>query len=93
MAVADCFVLSFRAIARKARLEWQALDCHVNGTLDNVDGVTRFTHFEVEARLAIAPGADPLKAEKLLHKADNGCLITNSLVADSSLRITVISAD
>ena len=30
-AVANCFVLSFRAIARKAKLEWLALECKVDG--------------------------------------------------------------
>lgn len=89
-AVADCFVLSFRAIARAARFEWRALTCDVDGTLDRADGVTRFTRFDVRARLVVAPGADAGKAEKLLGKAERACLITNSLNAEKRLATTVI---
>lgn len=34
-AVADCFVLTFRAIARASKLSWLSLDCDVMGTLDS----------------------------------------------------------
>ena len=39
-AVADCFILTFRAIAAASRLSWTSLDCEVTGTLDRVDRVT-----------------------------------------------------
>jgi organic hydroperoxide reductase OsmC/OhrA len=92
-SVADCFVLSFRAIARVAKFDWVNLDCQVNGTLDRVDGQSRFTDFVVKARLTIPKGADVAKAEKLLHKAERGCLITNSLYAESHLELEVAEAD
>lgn len=92
-AVADCFVLSFRAIARASRLDWESLQCSVNGVLDKVERQTRFTAFEVEAELVVPEGTDPAKAERLLHKAEQVCLITNSLIAESELaaRVTVAS--
>ena len=90
-AVADCFALSFRAIARAARLEWESLRCDVDGTLDKVDGVTRFTAFDVRARLVVSPGTDQAKADKLLHKAERACLITNSLNSDNSLTTEVVT--
>lgn len=89
-AVADCFVLSFRAIARAARLDWLDLNCRVEGTLDRVDRVSRFTDFWLEATLTIGPEADAAKAEQLLHKAESSCLITNSLLADSHLQTKVL---
>jgi len=88
-AVADCFILSFRAISRASRLEWNALTCEVQGTLDRVDRVTQFTHFNVVARLDVAADTDVNKAERLLEKAEKACLITNSLKADSHLEATV----
>jgi len=89
-AVADCYVLSFRAIARAARFDWSRLDCDVDGTLDKVDGVTRFTTFAVRATLTVPAGADRTKAGKLLTKAKTSCLITNSLNADSHLETCII---
>ena len=84
-AVADCFVLSFRAIARKARLEWKSLACNVVGDLDRVDGVTQFTGFDVHAALEIPPGIEHSRAVRLLEKAEQHCLITNSLKAGTHL--------
>jgi organic hydroperoxide reductase OsmC/OhrA len=88
-AVADCFILSFRAIARASRLEWDALCCSVDGTLDRVDRVTQFTGFEVSATLHVPTGTDEEKARRLLEKAEHVCLITNSLKAESHLETTV----
>jgi peroxiredoxin-like protein len=88
-AVADCFVLSFRAIARASRLEWDSLICSATGVLDRVERVTRFVAIEVKAELIVADAADEAKALRLLEKAENACLITNSLIAESHLDATV----
>ena len=88
-AVADCFVLSFRAIARASRLDWTSLSCTVDGELDRVERVTQFTAFKVVAELDVPEGTDLAKAERLLEKAETACLITNSLKADSDLTASV----
>jgi len=92
-AVADCFVLSFRAIARASKLPWTHLHCAVSGTLDRVDGKTRFTAFQVHAKLVTPQGVDGDKAVRLLEKAESSCLITNSLSAQTHLTTEVFSAD
>lgn len=89
-AVADCFVLTFRAIARASKFEWSHLDCHAEGTLDRVDRTVRFTHVTTVARLRVAPGADAERARALLEKAEANCLISNSLSAESKLVAEVI---
>lgn len=88
-SVADCFVLSFRAIARASRFEWSALDCQAEGTLDRIDRVTQFTELKVIAVLDVPAGSDENKAKRLLEKAEHVCLITNSLKAESHLETTV----
>ena len=88
-AVADCFILSFRAIARASRLEWDGLTCEVGGTLDRVDRKTMFTGFDVSATLDVPAGIDEAKAHRLLEKAEQACLITNSLIAESHLEAIV----
>ena len=88
-AVADCFILSFRAIARASRLEWNSLSCQVEGTLDRVEKVTQFTAFKVTATLDIPAGTDASKAERLLEKSEHVGLITNSLKAESQLQASV----
>ena len=88
-AVADCFIFSFRAIARVSRFDWTDLQVDVTGTLDKVERVTQFTGFSVKATLDVPEGTDEAKAVKLLEKAEHVCLITNSLKADSHLETEV----
>jgi organic hydroperoxide reductase OsmC/OhrA len=88
-AVADCFILTFRAIARASRLDWVALECGAEGVLDRVDGVTRFTGVTVRAHLTVPAGASESLATRLLEKAEHGCLVTNSLLAERHLEATV----
>ncbi|MDJ0750457.1 MAG: OsmC family protein [Woeseiaceae bacterium] len=89
-AVADCFVLTFRAIARSARLDWLTLECKADGTLDKLDGMTQFTEFKVTAELLVPSGTNEKKAATLLQKAEKHCLITNSMKAASHLDAGVI---
>jgi len=88
-AVADCFILSFRSIARASRLEWSTLQCDVDGVLDENDKVTQFVAFNVRAVLDVPEGANEAKAMRLLERAEKACLITNSLIADSHLEARV----
>ena len=91
-AVADCFVLSFRAVARASRLDWSWLDCSVTGVLDRVDRRLRFTHFVVEAQLAIADADAEERARRLLAKAEENCLVSASLAAPVELRAEIRAA-
>ncbi len=88
-AVADCFILSFRAIARASKLDWNSLQCSVEGTLDRIERVTQFTAFDVTATLEVPTGTDEAKAQRLLEKAEQVCLITNSLKAESHLKASI----
>ena len=84
-AVADCFVLSFRAVARASRLEWLSLHCSVEGVLDRPEKLTQFTEFHLRVVLDIPADADQNKARRVLDKAEHSCLITNSLSAATHL--------
>ncbi len=88
-AVADCFILGFRAITRAARFDWERLSCDIVGELDRVDKVTQFTAFRIRARLEIPRTSNPDKATQLLEKAKKTCLITNSMTAGTELQADV----
>jgi organic hydroperoxide reductase OsmC/OhrA len=91
-AVASCFILSFRSVARAARLEWQDLECKVDGTLQRQDGILRFSHVAVLATLTVDPRQDTAKYRRALEQAERGCLIANSLSASRELKIEIVSA-
>ena len=88
-ALADCFVLTFRAIARASKIPWLSLRCDVEGTLDRVERVTQFTSFRVRATLRVPAGANEEQAKRLLARAEQTCLITNSLKGSSHLEAEV----
>jgi organic hydroperoxide reductase OsmC/OhrA len=89
-AVADCFILTFRAIARGSRFEWNSVHCEVAGILDRVDNVTRFTEYQVKVTLHVPAGTDTHKAERLVEKSDHVCLVTNSLNGKTVLEIYIV---
>lgn len=88
-AVADCFVLSFRAVARAARLPWLQLRCEVDGVLERAGDVAYFTRFFLDAYLQVPQGCDPIQAERALHRAEQICLVSNSLRGQRELRAHV----
>jgi organic hydroperoxide reductase OsmC/OhrA len=78
-AVVDCFALTFRAVARASRYEWTRLACRAEGVLDRAEGTTHFTEIHLHATLDIPAGSDGAQGERLLAKAERGCLVSNSL--------------
>ncbi len=86
-AVADCLVMTFQAIARASKYDWLDLHCEVEGVLDRVERVTRFTSYDIRVRLTIPAGADEHKARQILEKSESACLISNSLNGEKTLHI------
>jgi organic hydroperoxide reductase OsmC/OhrA len=91
-AVADCFVLNFRAIAAASKFAWSSLEARTEGTLDRVEGKMRFTRFDTHAKLHVAAGADVERAKKLLEKAELTCPVANSLSSERHLTVEVAAA-
>jgi organic hydroperoxide reductase OsmC/OhrA len=90
-ATVDCLLLTFRTMATASKLPWKRLTASAEGTLDRVDGVTRFTALTIRARLTVPEGVDEVKAERLLEKAKQVCLISNSLAAPTTLDAQVVA--
>ena len=57
-----------------------------------MERVTRFTTVTVSATLTVPAGTDIDKAQRLLEKAEAGCLVTNSLTAEAHLETNIIVA-
>jgi organic hydroperoxide reductase OsmC/OhrA len=89
-AIADCYILTFRGIARAAKFDWVELKCVVEGVLERVDRVTRFSSYTTIATLTVKSGADHAKGEELLERAERLCLVNNSLLGDRRLVASVV---
>ena len=92
-AVANCFILTFRAIARASKLHWDSLVSDAEGTLERIDRVTQFTSFTLHATLSVPPGTDVAQARRILERAEQGCLVSSSLKAGVHLEAMVVTSE
>ena len=88
-AVADCFILTFRGIAKASSLRWISLTTDVTGTLERVERVTKFTSFEIRARVEIPADVDEQRARRIAIKAEETCLVARSLTGAVHLTVDV----
>jgi len=88
-SVADCYIMSFKALARASKLDWESIQCKTVGKLDRLEKVTPFTEFELTVALLIADQGSRSLAQRLAQKAKDICLITNSLSAQCTLQAEV----
>ena len=88
-AVADCFILTFRAVARTAGLSWISLECDVTAKLDRIDRVPQFTRLDIAAHLVVPEGEDSERARRALEKTERACLVSSSLKGSIGLDATV----
>lgn len=91
-AVANCFVLTWRAIAAHNGVDWIDMRVDVTGELDRVDRVTRFTRIVQHAQLVVPAGADRAKIEQLLAKTETSCLAANSMNAEFVLGTQIVES-
>jgi peroxiredoxin-like protein len=78
-AVQACFLLTLRAIARAAKVDFLSLDMDATGTVDRQNGITRFTEIVLRPRLRVSAGTDRERALHILEKAEKHCLVSASL--------------
>ena len=75
--------------AAASRMPWTSLAVAVEGELDRVQKVTQFTQIRIHAQLAVPADVGVERAERLLQRAEQVCLISNSLKASVSLTTDV----
>ena len=88
--IADCFMMTFRAISEMSKLDWIFLDCTAEGVLDKVDGVIQFTEVIINATLKIEEEINSDRAIRLMEKAEKNCLVSNSIKTKVHLNTKVI---
>ena len=88
-AVVSCFMTTFLSIAENSKLEYVSLDCAATGKLEKVDGKLLMTEIVLNPLLVIVNEADKEKAERILHKSESACLISNSIKTNVTLNTTI----
>lgn len=89
-AVANCFVLTFKAIANASKFPWKAIECESTGKLDKIDLEMKFTEITTKVKLFINDPTAEDKALKLLYKVEPNCLVSNSLNVEVKLQGEIV---
>ena len=72
-------------VARASNLDWVDIRCVVESVLDRVDKVTRFTEATLNVTLTIDDPGKRDHAERIIRKAKENCLVSNSLTTQIAL--------
>ncbi|MBK8056076.1 MAG: OsmC family protein [Saprospiraceae bacterium] len=85
-AVNSCFMTTFLAVAENSKLEFKKFHCSAEGKLEKIDGKYLMTEVLLKPELVITHEADIEKAERILIKSEQACLISNSITSKVSLQ-------
>lgn len=88
-SVLSCFMTTFLAIAEYSKLEYESFNCDAEGILDKVDGKFLMTEINLNAKLKINDISKKEKAERVLHKSEAACLISNSIKTTVNLNCEI----
>jgi organic hydroperoxide reductase OsmC/OhrA len=80
-------------MAAAAKLDFLALDMTVDGTLRKVDGRLGFAEVIMRPTLTILASEDQERGDRLLEKAEQGCLIARSLACPVTMKALVRTAN
>jgi len=91
-ALAECYMLTFLALATKTRLAVKDYRGTSEAALETVDRVTRVASITLRPTITVAPGTDHAKVLEMFAKAHKYCTIANSINSRVIAEATVVEA-
>ena len=88
-ALAHCHMLTFLALASKARIEVLGYRDEAEAELETVDRITRVGLIALRPAIKVAAGTDAAKVVELFTKAHKYCVIANSITCRVLMEPTV----
>jgi peroxiredoxin-like protein len=88
----SCLMTTFLAIAENSKLEFRSFDSNAVGKMEKVDGKFMISEIELKPKVVLKYEKDRERAIRILHKAEEACLISNSMKTKTVLspEVTVI---
>lgn len=78
-SINSCFMLTFLAIAKLAKLEFTSFNSRASGSLERGERSFQFTEIVLKPRVTILKEEDREKTQQILERAEKKCLISNSI--------------
>lgn len=88
-AIVSCFVVTFSAMAEMSKLKFLSLEVPAEGKLGKIDGKFAFSEIAIFPTLVLDANYDHDLANRLLKKAEQGCLIARSLICPVTMEAIV----
>jgi organic hydroperoxide reductase OsmC/OhrA len=90
LAAASCQLLSFLAVAARARIDVWRYEDEGEGTMPEDDPPTRLTSIVLRPTIWVAPGPTEERITHLVEVAHRECYVANSLRTDIRVEPTII---
>lgn len=78
-AVNTCFMTTFLAVAENSKLEFQTFHSKAIGKLEIIEGKYMISEITLMPEVKLTNISDTEKAERIMHKSEAACLISNSI--------------
>jgi peroxiredoxin-like protein len=78
-AVNSCLMATFLAIAENSKFEFINFESNASGKLERVDGKFMITEITLSPIVSIADPGEKDRAQRILQKAEDACIISNSI--------------
>lgn len=91
-AVASCLMTTFLSIAENSKLEFTGFSCKSSGKLEQIEGKFLMTEVILEPTVTIVNESDREKAERVLQKSEQHCLISNSIKSKITMNTNIITS-
>jgi peroxiredoxin-like protein len=92
-ALSSCLMTTFLAIAENSNLQFSSFECDAEGKLEKVDGRFMMTEVTLRPKVVITQEKDKERAFRIVEKAENACLISNSVKSKINLETEIILKD
>lgn len=92
-SVSSCLMTTFLAIAEFSKFEYLNLNIEAVGKLEKVDGKFMMSEISLKPILTISDEVQTAKAERILHKSEAACLISNSITSTVLMEPQIVVAE
>jgi peroxiredoxin-like protein len=91
-AVSSCLMTTFLSIAENSKLDFISFKVSSKGILEQVEGKFLMTKVELYPVVVIKNEQDRERAERILHKSEVACLISNSVKSQVEMHPQIVVA-
>lgn len=88
-SVSSCLMTTFLAIAENSKLDFINFSCRSKGKMEQVEGKYLMTEIILEPFVTISNEKDRERAERVLHRSEKACLISNSVKSKITMIPTI----